>query len=51
MEMRIFLDRSVVEIFAGDRLVLTHRAYDSSIAKLELPNGYKASMRSYRIQL
>ena len=51
MEVRIFLDRSVVEIFAGDRLVLTHRTYDSSIAKLELPNGYKASMRSYRIQL
>jgi len=42
VELRCFADHSVVEVFVGDALVLTHRVYGKeSPARLTLPSGHR----------
>jgi beta-fructofuranosidase len=45
-EIRCFVDHSVVEVFLGNRLVLTHRVYGTTPASLRLPAHFRATSKS-----
>lgn len=51
LALRCFLDHSVVEVFVGDRMVLTARVYNGQPAHLELPAGFTANeIRAFAMQ-
>ena len=39
--LRCFIDHSVLEVFVGDRVVLTRRVYNGAPAHLQLPSGFQ----------
>ena len=49
--LRCFIDHSVIEVFVGDRTVLTARVYGDEPAHLELPLGFAVQeSKSYAMQ-
>jgi beta-fructofuranosidase len=50
-EIRAFVDHSVVEVFLGNHVVLTHRVYGATPASLKLPANFviQGKTSSYRL--